>query len=286
MKISVSAYSFQQYISAGKMSVMDTVKKAHEMGFEAIEFLDMPGSTYEEQVDFAHRLRKEADSYGMTVNAYTIGANLYRVTPEENRAEVERLCRQVDIAAILGCAVMRHDACYSLGPSGTARSFGLMLPTIADNIRAITAYAATRGVRTCVENHGFVAQDSYRVEQLFNAVAHDNFGLLVDVGNFVCADEDNVTAVSRVAPYAIHVHAKDMYKSADPLPGYGQTRACNYFKGAIIGEGDVDVEKCLKVLHRAGYDGYCSIEFEGSEDCIYGIETGLRNLKGMIRRLG
>ena len=45
MKISVSAYSFQQYISAGKMSVMDTVKKAHEMGFEAIEFLDMPGST-------------------------------------------------------------------------------------------------------------------------------------------------------------------------------------------------------------------------------------------------
>ena len=39
MKISVSAYSFQQYISAGKMSVMDTVKKAHEMGFEAIEFL-------------------------------------------------------------------------------------------------------------------------------------------------------------------------------------------------------------------------------------------------------
>lgn len=285
MKISVSSYSFYQYINAGKMTLLDTVRKAHDMGFEAIEFLDMPGADYDGQVAFAKTLRAEADKYGMTINAYTIGGCLYQGTPEADAAEVERLKGQVDIAAILGCSVMRHDAVYAVGKTGNARSFGLMLPTIAKNIREVTAYAATKGIRTSVENHGYIAQDSYRVEQLFNAVAHDNFGLLVDVGNFVCADEDNVTAVSRVAPYAVHVHAKDMYKSNEPLPGYGQTRACNYFKGAIIGEGDVNVEKCLKVLHRAGYDGYCSIEFEGSEDCIYAIETGFRNLKGMIERL-
>ena len=259
MKISVSSYSFQQYIGTGRMSHFDTIRKAQEMGFEAIEFLDMPRPTYEEQLAYAADLRAEADACGMTINAYTIGACLYQDTPERNAAEVERLKRQVDIAAVLGCSVMRHDACYSLGSTGNARSFGLMLPTIAANIRAVTEYAATKGIRTAVENHGFVAQDSYRVEQLFNAVAHDNFGLLVDVGNFVCADE--------------------------PLPGYGQTRACNYFKGAIIGEGDVNVEQCLRVLKRAGYDGYCSIEFEGSEDCIYGIETGLRNLRAMLERI-
>ena len=253
------------------------------------EFLDAMaygrGLAEASRAAYAADLRAEADACGMTINAYTIGACLYQDTPERNAAEVERLKRQVDIAAVLGCSVMRHDACYSLGSTGNARSFGLMLPTIAANIRAVTEYAATKGIRTAVENHGFVAQDSYRVEQLFNAVAHDNFGLLVDVGNFVCADEDNVTAVSRVAPYAVHVHAKDMYKSTEPLPGYGQTRACNYFKGAIIGEGDVNVEQCLRVLKRAGYDGYCSIEFEGSEDCIYGIETGLRNLRAMLERI-
>lgn len=200
MKISVSSYSFQQYIGTGRMSHFDTIRKAQEMGFEAIEFLDMPRPTYEEQLAYAADLRAEADACGMTINAYTIGACLYQDTPERNAAEVERLKRQVDIAAVLGCSVMRHDACYSLGSTGNARSFGLMLPTIAANIRAVTEYAATKGIRTAVENHGFVAQDSYRVEQLFNAVAHDNFGLLVDVGNFVCADEDNVTAVSRVAP--------------------------------------------------------------------------------------
>ena len=42
MKISVSSYSFQQYIGTGRMSHFDTIRKAQEMGFEAIEFLDMP----------------------------------------------------------------------------------------------------------------------------------------------------------------------------------------------------------------------------------------------------
>lgn len=285
MKISVSAYSFYQYINAGKLTHMDTVKQAHDMGFEAIEFLDMPAPTYEGQVAFAHQLREEAEKYGMTINAYTIGANLYQDTPEACAAEVARLKGQVDIAAILGCSVMRHDACYATGKTGNSRSFGLMLPTIAKNAREITEYAADKGVITCVENHGYVAQDSYRVEQLFNAVAHDNFGLLVDVGNFVCADEDNLAAVSRVAPYAVHVHAKDMYKSTVPQPHFGQTRGCNYFKGAIVGEGDMNVEKCLQILKRAGYDGYCSIEFEGTEDCIEAIAKGYENLKGMLARI-
>lgn len=285
MKISVSSYSFQSYISAGKLAHVDVIRQAHDMGFEAVEFIDLPAPSYEEQVAYAHTLRAEADKYGMTINAYTIKGSLYQVTPEASCAEVERLKGQVDIAAILGCSVMRHDVCYGVGKTGTSRSFGLMLPTIAENTRAVTEYAASKGIKTCTENHGYVAQDSYRVEQLFNAVAHDNYGLLVDIGNFVCADEDSVTAVSRVAPYAVHVHAKDMYKSTTPAPGFGQTRGCNYFKGAIIGEGDCNVEKCLKILKRAGYNGYCSIEFEGAEDCIEGIARGLENLRAMLERI-
>lgn len=279
MKFSVSSYSFMQYIRQGKMTVLDTVSKAKEIGLEAIEFIDLPGDTLEEQKEYARALRTEADRLGMTINSYTIGGNLYKSSPEEDKAEVERIKGQVDVAEILGVTVMRHDCCYHIYKEGNGRSFDLMLPTIAKNARAITEYAAEKGIKTCCENHGYIAQDSDRMERLFNAVNHENFGLLVDIGNFSCVDEDNVTAVSRVAPYAIHAHAKDMHLSKDPQQGYGQTRGCNYFKGAIIGNGDVDVDRCIKVLKRAGYDGYLSIEFEGSEDCIEGIEKGLKYLK-------
>ena len=282
MKISVSSYSYYQAIRDGRLTLEQTIDKAHEMGFEAIEFLDMPGATQAERLAFAKELKKRADAHGMTINAYTIGANLYHDTAAANQAEVDRMKAQIDVAVELGCSVMRHDVCYATTKQGNGRSFGLMLPTIAQNARTITEYGAKCGIITCSENHGYIAQDSYRIEQLFNAVAHDNFGLLVDVGNFVCADEDNAAAVSRVAPYAVHVHAKDMYKSTEPKPGYGRTRGCNYFAGAAVGEGDCNVQKCIEIIRTTGYDGYYSIEFEGAEDCYTAIARGYENLKRFL----
>ena len=286
MKTSVSSYSFSQYIRQGKLTQLDCVAKAKEMGFDGIEFTDLNGANLEEQKAYAAEIKAEADRVGIEIVSYTIGGCLYKETREEMDAEVARLKGQVEVAAILGAKTMRHDVCYQLTKSGDGRSFDMMLPYIADNAREITAYAQTLGVKTCTENHGYIAQDSDRVERLFNTVHHENYGLLVDMGNFVCADENPQTAVSRVAPYAIHVHAKDMlYRSEPTGDGWGMTRACNYFKGTVVGEGDVPVKKCLQILKRAGYDGYVSIEFEGSGDCIEGIGRGLNNLRKMIAAL-
>ena len=286
MKISVSSYSFQQYISQEKMTQLDCVAKAKEMGFDAIEFIEITGEDLEAQKAYAAQIRAEADRVGIEINAYTIEACLYHETQEDMDAEIARLKDQLSIAQALGAKVMRHDVCYQLGKTGTSRSFDLMLPTIAKNARIITEYAQTLGIKTCTENHGFIAQDSDRVERLFNAVAHDNYGLLVDIGNFLCVDEDPVKAVSRVAPYAIHVHAKDMLVRKEPFGSRSfSTRGCNYLTGTIVGEGDVPVSQCLKILHKAGYEGFVSIEYEGTGDCIDGIARGLENLKNYLAAL-
>ena len=286
MKISVSSYSFHQYIKAGKLTQLECVAKAKEMGFDAIEFTDITGDSLDEQKAMAKKIKDEADKVGIDINAYTIGANLYHESDEDSEKEVERLKGQLDVAKILGAKVMRHDVCYALGKSGNARSFELMLPTIAKNARKVTEYGATLGIRTCTENHGFIAQDSDRVEKLFNAVNHDNYGLLVDVGNFLCVDEDPIHAVSRVAPYAVHAHVKDFIYFDEAVEGRTiMTRGANYIAGAVIGEGVVPVRQCLKILKRVNYDGYVSVEYEGKEDCIAGIERGLANLKRFISEI-
>ena len=268
------------------MTAFECVAKAKEMGFDGIEFTDLPGETLEDQKKLAAEIRDEAARVGIEINAYTIGANLYRDTDEESDAEVSRLCSQLDVAKILGATVMRHDVCYKLGTTGNSRSFDLMLPTIAKNARRVTEYGASIGVKTCSENHGYISQDSDRVERLFNAVAHDNFGLLVDMGNFVCADENPITAVSRVAPYAVHVHIKDMMVRSEPTGRCkNMTRGGNYFCGTVVGEGDVPVLQCLRIMKRAGYDGYVSLEYEGAEDCITGIARGLANVKEYLTKI-
>ena len=285
MKFSVSSYSFAQYMKSGRMTQLDCVAKAKEMGAHAIEFTDIIAESPDAAKDTAARIRREAERVGIAINAYTVGACLFKGSPAEDEKEIARLEEQVDIAAILGAGVMRHDVVSTLGKTGDSRCFDGMLPTIAKNARAVTEYAAKKGIRTCSENHGFVAQDSDRMERLFHAVGHDNYGLLVDMGNFLCVDEDPALAVSRLAPYAIHAHAKDFIFDTEKRDGLTiMTRGANYIGGCVIGEGVVPVKKCLSILKRAGYDGYISVEYEGREDCLTGIARGLANLKGFLEK--
>lgn len=291
MKIAVSSYSFSQYISAGKLTQLSCVAKAAEMGFDGIEFTDLrpvKGAPLEQQLEYAKEIKKEADRCGIEVVAYTVGANLFKVTKEENEAEVERVKGQLDVAAELGAKVFRHDVCYKEKTDNGVFSFGRMLPTIAQNARKISEYAKTLGIKTCSENHGFIAQDSDRVEALFNAVGFDNYGLLIDIGNFACVDENSAKAVSRLANYVIHVHAKDFVIREFGSPDFAGeeyliTRGCNKLCACAVGEGDIPVKQCVSILKKAGYDGYFSIEFEGSEDCIEAIARGKANLEGYIR---
>ena len=276
MRLCVSSYSFAAAIRAGNMTQFDTVAAAHDLGFSAIEFTDLapgPGQTTQrEQMEFAARLREEAERLDMRIAAYAIGADMTG-RGEAAEAEIERLAGQLDVCWALGAPVLRHDVCYRLGE---ARTFDGLLPTLAENIRRVTTYAASLGIRTCTENHGFVAQDSDRIERLVTAVDHPNYGALIDVGNFACVDENSAAAVSRLAPLAFHVHAKDFvfYPFSARHAGGIETRGCNRIEACAVGDGNIPVEQCMCILRRAGYDGYVSIEYEGRGDCIDGIRRG------------
>ena len=287
MKTAVSSYSFSQYIKAGKMTQLDCVKKAAKMGFDGIEFIELKpceNATHEDRLAYAAQICKEAESCGIEIVAYTIGANLYQLTDEENEAEVERVKKELDVAKALGAKVLRHDVCYSEKYNGVAVSFDRMLPAIAKNARAITEYAESLGIRTSTENHGYIAQDSDRVEKLYNTVASDNYGILLDVGNFACVDEDSATAVSRLANYALHVHVKDFVKKPFGSSEEGIcTRGCNRLIACAVGDGDIPVEQCIAILKRAKYEGYVSIEFEGAEDCVTAIARGKERLDSYIK---
>lgn len=286
MQLSVSSYSFAQYLKKGKMTLLETIDAAAEIGFSGIEFIDLPKELSKaEKLELAAALRERAAQKGIAMVAYTVGADLWQPDPAAREAELERLCDQVDVAVALGAPVMRHDLVRKLDRTGAGRSFLGMMPTLAENVRVIADYAARCGVKTCSENHGFVAQDSYRMEQFMTLVAHDNYGMLVDMGNFLCVDEDPATAVSRVANFAVHAHAKDMLicpPSTDGGKGIIVTRGAMGLKPTAIGRGSVPVARCLKILQRAGYDGWVSLEYEGRADCLAAIRDSFRRLSEML----
>jgi len=284
MKIGVSSYSFSRLVKGGQMQQIDVIAKAKEMGFDVIEFSTLALPKGMQAIDFAPRLKAESDRVGLRVVNYTIGADFINGSNGDWKAEAERLKDEVRVAKILGVPGMRHDATggFQAGHIG-ARGFDDALPALIKGCRLVTEFAADLGIRTMVENHGYFCQDSERVEKLINGVNHPNFGALVDMGNFICVDEDPARAVGRMMPYAFHCHAKDFHvkPGTAPNPGTGwfQSRAGNWLRGSIIGHGDVPVTQCLRTMKRAGYDGVLSIEFEGMEDVLTGLAVGLANLR-------
>lgn len=278
MKIGVSSYSYSKL----NLDAIEIVHKVKEMGIDYIEFAELPNRPEDvSPVDYAKQIKEECDKLGLTIINYAVGADFINNGLEE---EIERLKSEVDVAKALGAPYMRHDASSGYGRRDDgAKGFDQALPILIEGYTAVTEYAEKLGIKTMVENHGFFCQDSERVEKLVTGVGHPNFGLLLDIGNFLCVDENPVEAVGRLLPYVFHVHAKDFHVKCGNLPnpgdGWFRSRGGNYLRGAIVGHGEVPVVQCLGLVKRAGYDGVVSIEFEGMEDPITGIELGKKNLE-------
>jgi sugar phosphate isomerase/epimerase len=280
MKVAVSSYSF----SAMKTDDFSRMKLAKEMGFEGIEFAEINPPAGTDKIEHAEKLKKYSDDINLPIVNYAIAADFIN---KDLNSEIERLKSEVDIASILGVKTMRHDA--SRGPEGETNSltgFDKYLPTLAAGCRAVTEYAKTKGIKTSVENHGFYCQQSDRVEALMKAVDDDNFGWLVDIGNFMCADQNPLDAVRTGAPYAIYVHVKDFYFIDKSLPkpdGYFNTRGGNHLCGSVLGDGVVPVAECIKIIKDTGFDGWVTLEYEGKENPITALPKGYDFLKKIIK---
>lgn len=275
MKIGVSSYSFSNYMRETGADYLKICEIAKEMGFEGIEFIDLdtkiqPADSVEA---LARMLRAHCDAIGLPIVAYTVHADFL-----DHPDEAARLRGQVDVAEILGAKVMRHDVTWRRDVPWRE-----IIRRTAGEIRSVAEYAAGKGIRTCTENHGYVLQDSHRVEELILAVNHPNYGWLVDMGNFLCADEPPMHALPIAAPYAVHAHAKDfLLKRENPGEGWFPTRNGWFLRGTVVGHGVVPVRECVEALRKSGYDGWLSLEFEGMEENLPALRCGLACLKAAV----
>ena len=283
MKLGVSSYSFQKHIKQTGATYRDICKLAKDIGFDGIEFIDLDLNVQPAQdvLALADDIKAYCAEIGLTIIAYTVGADFIGGGAEE----VNKVKAKVDIAERLGAKVMRHDAAWKLEEGMTWRQ---AVDKIAAPIREVAEYAQGKGIRTCTENHGYVLQDAHRVETLIQTVNHPNYGWLVDMGNFLCADEPAVHALPIAAPYAFHAHAKDfLYKpSWEPNPGDGwfASRGGAHLRGTVVGHGVVPLAYCIEVLRNSGYEGWLSYEFEGMEENIPAIKAGYQVLRTLLEK--
>ncbi|WP_438492593.1 sugar phosphate isomerase/epimerase family protein [Paenibacillus sp. IHBB 3054] len=279
MKLGISSYSLVNELESGEMDILGVIDWIADQGGEHIEIVPI-GFELTGNPDLADAIREKAKSRNIDVSNYAISANFESDSQEAFELEIKRVMDEVDVAARLGVTRMRHDVASSSDTS--IGNFHRQLDRLAEACGRIADYAAQYGIVTSVENHGYFIQASDRVQALIQRVNRTNFRTTLDVGNFMCVDENSVVAVKNNIAYASVVHVKDFYwrpSYQNPGEGWFQTASGNFLRGAIAGHGDIDMREVLRVVKASGYDGYISLEFEGLEECKRGTRIGLDNVR-------
>ena len=140
MKISVSSYSFSEYMRHTGATYTDICDLAVRLGFEGIEFTDLSTEVQpaEDVAELASQLGEFCSDINLPVVAYTVWADFLNHDPEQ---ELERLKEYVDTAVLLKAPVLRHDVTWTReGDWKTAIDYA------APYIRRLAEYAAERGV--------------------------------------------------------------------------------------------------------------------------------------------
>jgi len=298
VKIGLSTYSLVNLIRNEEMSIFDAIEWIAQSGFEHVEIVPF-GFPLENNPQMADSIREHAQKSGIPISNYSILADFLKNSPEAYEQEIERVLREVDIANRLGTKLMRHDISAFRRPfeQNSIIQFEKDMSKMVEACRRIADYASQYGITTTVENHGFYVNGGDRIERLIHEVNRPNYKSTLDVGNFWCMDEAPIVGVKKVIPYAAIIHLKDFYfRTARNFPGKGTMFLCNsgnwfktitgnFLRGAIVGEGDIDMWEVLSVVKDYGYNGYITIEFEGLEDCRIGSLQGLKNTRFILDNL-
>ena len=282
IKIGFTSYSFAAALRSGEMNISQAIQFAAGLGAEHMEI--SPGTFGDMTDDMVNTIVKAAKDCKIPLSSYTIGANFVQPDVAAVAKEIERVKKEVEIAAKLGVTRMRHDCGWRPQPECTYENFNREVEIFADACGQIADKAKTYGIVTSIENHGFYVQGSERVQRVILAVNRDNFRTTLDVGNFLCVDEDPECAVLNNIGYASMIHFKDFHirrHVTDPA-GFIKTLHGRYIRGAVTGDGDVDLPAICKIIKNSGYDGYLSIEYEGREECKFACTRAIKNVRELM----
>jgi len=277
MKIGVSMYSYQQSVQAGKMDIPGFIHEAKRAGADGVELLTYYYKDLE--ADRGRALEALAEA-GLPCPIFSVSQNFAKTDPEVREGEVEKIRFGVDEAVRYGAGVVRVFA----GDVSAEVTFDQAREWIVAGLAEASKYAAERGVKLALENHGTLAGRGDQVRGLIDDVRTlsgvDALGANPDTGNFLLVNQPSHEAIAQVAALANMVHFKDFKLAEEGDPGYVY-RALDGrgYVGMAVGEGEVELGRCIQILKDSGYDGWLSVEYEGAEDPITAVARSIENAR-------
>jgi len=277
IKLGIASYSYWHFRDP-KVTIDQVIDKAADVGVEGVDILhrqmDIPEKDPLTPDHRAHlrNLKRHAFRAGVDLVCLSIHQNFVLADPAERQRHIDHTNKCIEIAYELGVPCIRLNS----GRWNTIKDFDDLMkargeePVLPghtedegfawciDSIEKCLVKAKECGVMLALENHWGLSRTPEGLLRLLNAISSPWLGGLMDTGNFM---ENPYSKLEMIAPRTVYVQAK------------------TYNGGGEWYTLDLDYARIAKILRKAGYSGYVSLEFEGKQDAETAVPAGIAMLR-------
>ncbi|EEF62317.1 sugar phosphate isomerase/epimerase family protein [Pedosphaera parvula] len=260
MTLSLVGYSFRKYFTekdpAKKITLFDLVDFCADQGLSAAE---LTGYYFPKPVteEYLAKLKHHLHLRGVHPSGTSVGNNFTLPKGPKRDEQIAMTKKFIDTAAFIGAPYVRV-----FGGAVKDMSIDEAKKNCIEGFEECADYAGTKGVFLGLENDQGITTEARDVLDMIKAVKSPWMGLNLDTGNY--HTDDPYGDLVKCAPYAINVHCKTEMKPRN------QER------------GPADLDRVLKILRDANYQGYIALEYEAAEDAYQAVPGWLKKLKEKV----
>jgi sugar phosphate isomerase/epimerase len=247
------AYSYRKHLASGQMTMEDFILKGVELGVYAIDV-----TTYwlkSTEPTYLVSLRHFAYKQGMPFSGVAISSNMCQPDATKRVEELKKIKDWVDVTERLGASHLRVFG--GEPPPGTGEEQGVQW--VVEMMKPACEYAAVKGITIGIEDHGGITAKASTLLEILKRLDSPYAGINLDITNF---KENYYPQIEACIPFATHTHIRDLFENHEP----------------------VDLDRVFEMFARAGYKGYMSAEYEGTEDPMTGVPKLVEKIKTLCKK--
>ncbi|MFK8163697.1 MAG: serine hydrolase [Lewinella sp.] len=252
-KYSLGQWSFNREHFAGKMTTLDFIEAADELGFDGVDYVSQFFQDKVEDTAFLDSLKAASAAVGIENVMILVdrAGNLGASDPEARKASVAEHLKWVKAAKRIGCPTIRVNA------HGDGTPEEIKAACVA-SIGELAREAQKDNIQIIIENHGGISNNGAWLADLLEQLRPYNVGGLADFDNWCVARENGqIWGAPCTERY-------DRYQGFLELMPYAQGMSAKAFNFDAEGnEPDMDFGIFFDILHATDYNGWIGIEYEG-----------------------
>ena len=257
VRLGLNAYSFNEPLRAGTMTLNDLVDYCAQQGFDGLDATAyyFPGYPKVPDDAFLHRLKRRAFVNGVTISGTGVRNDFAVADPALRQRDVGMVKDWIEAAAKLGASVVRIFAGLKVPDGGT---FDRTLEWMVPDMKSCAEHGRQHGVIVGLQHHHDFLKTADETIRVVEAVNSEWFGVILDVGSL--RGGDPYAEIEKLVPYAVTWQLKErVWYGAKEVP--------------------TDVGRIKAIIDKAGYRGFLPIETLGAGDPRIKVERFLAEVR-------